>query len=278
MMERFVGVDDEVRGLLVGQAAELVGVSVKAIRTYHARGVLPEPERDESGYRRYGAGDLLALARVVRLRRIGLSLREIAPLISDDHTTSDDVQERLTELDRRLENEMAELELRRELIGQLLAEGVDDPVAVSPAQLWEEQAVAFLRGAVPDLTAEQELTERRLCRAWAAFVPTAELPDEDVVEAALAALAAQPSTGLVERNRRFHELREAEVDDPRVPVLAGELCEMLAVVIATVDSTAAGDGQVGRWDAAVAAAAGVLAPAQRRVLELALNELNDGRA
>ena len=42
--------------LTIGQLAAYAGVTVRAVRHYHQIGLLPEPERDASGYRRYGAG------------------------------------------------------------------------------------------------------------------------------------------------------------------------------------------------------------------------------
>jgi hypothetical protein len=47
-------------GLLIGDVARLCGVTPRAVRHYHALGLLPEPERDSSGYRRYAAADVAA--------------------------------------------------------------------------------------------------------------------------------------------------------------------------------------------------------------------------
>ena len=41
--------------LTISQLAGYAGVSVRAVRHYHQQGLLPEPDRDASGYRRYGA-------------------------------------------------------------------------------------------------------------------------------------------------------------------------------------------------------------------------------
>ena len=41
--------------LTIGQLARHAGVSIKTIRVYHDEGLLSEPERDTSGYRRYTA-------------------------------------------------------------------------------------------------------------------------------------------------------------------------------------------------------------------------------
>ncbi len=40
--------------LTIGQLAAYAGVTVRAVRHYHQVGLLPEPERDASGYRRGG--------------------------------------------------------------------------------------------------------------------------------------------------------------------------------------------------------------------------------
>ncbi|MDT0466653.1 MerR family transcriptional regulator [Streptomyces gibsoniae] len=46
-------------GITIGQAAAFAGVTVKTIRHYHQNGLIYEPHRDSSGYRRYGTADLL---------------------------------------------------------------------------------------------------------------------------------------------------------------------------------------------------------------------------
>jgi len=65
--------------LTIGQLADYVGVTTRAVRHYHQRGLLPEPERDASGYRRYGAQ---ALRR--RVRDLEQQRRRIAELAAGD--------------------------------------------------------------------------------------------------------------------------------------------------------------------------------------------------
>ncbi len=64
----------------IGELARLAGVTSRAIRHLHAVGVLPEPARDASGYRRYVQEDLLDLQRIVRLRAAAVPLEEISRL------------------------------------------------------------------------------------------------------------------------------------------------------------------------------------------------------
>ncbi|WP_369028458.1 MerR family DNA-binding transcriptional regulator, partial [Nocardia farcinica] len=42
-------------GVTIGQAAAFVGVTVKTVRHYHKLGLVAEPGRDSSGFRRYGS-------------------------------------------------------------------------------------------------------------------------------------------------------------------------------------------------------------------------------
>ena len=50
--------------LTISQLAAYVGVTVRTVRHYSQLGLLPEPERDQSGYRRYGAEDVIRLTYV----------------------------------------------------------------------------------------------------------------------------------------------------------------------------------------------------------------------
>ena len=60
--------------LTIGQLAAYAGVTVRAVRHYHQIGLLPEPERDASGYRRYGATAVVSLIRIRTLANAGVPL------------------------------------------------------------------------------------------------------------------------------------------------------------------------------------------------------------
>ncbi|NUR93877.1 MAG: MerR family transcriptional regulator [Kribbellaceae bacterium] len=66
--------------ITIGQLAQYVGVSTKTIRVYHEKGLLPEPPRDASGYRRYTAQDLVEVIKIRTLAEAGLPLARIASL------------------------------------------------------------------------------------------------------------------------------------------------------------------------------------------------------
>lgn len=66
--------------LTIGQLAKYVGVSTKTIRVYHDKGLLPEPDRDASGYRRYTAQDAIELIKIRAMAEAGVPLAKILNL------------------------------------------------------------------------------------------------------------------------------------------------------------------------------------------------------
>lgn len=69
--------------LRIGELARCAGITSRAIRHYHATGLLPEPPRDASGYRRYGPGDLVRLVHICRLRALGMPIDQISRVLED---------------------------------------------------------------------------------------------------------------------------------------------------------------------------------------------------
>lgn len=70
--------------LTISQLAKHVGCTVGAVRIYHARGLLPEPGRDASGYRRYAAQAVIDLTRIVALAKAGVPLADIPAMLATD--------------------------------------------------------------------------------------------------------------------------------------------------------------------------------------------------
>lgn len=104
--------------LTIGQLAHHVGVTVKAVRHYHSIGLLPEPERDPSGYRRYDSSTVIALTRIKVLSDAGVPLREIHHLLAADDAELDAA---LTTLDRDLAARIKELRRRRARVRTLIS-------------------------------------------------------------------------------------------------------------------------------------------------------------
>ena len=120
------------RMLTISQLAAYAGVTVRAVRHYHAKGLLPEPERDHSGYRRYDAAAVVELIRIRTLADAGVPLSRVRELLAADEEAFAAAVE---EIDQRLRAEIRERQRHRERIA-LLAAG--DSLALPP------EAVAYL--------------------------------------------------------------------------------------------------------------------------------------
>jgi DNA-binding transcriptional MerR regulator len=70
--------------LTISEVADFAGVTVRAVRHYHQRGLLAEPPRDASGYRRYDADAVVALVRIRTLAEAGVPLARVAELLEAD--------------------------------------------------------------------------------------------------------------------------------------------------------------------------------------------------
>ena len=66
----------------IGELAERSGLTVKTLRFYEQAGVLPEPDRDPSGYRDYTDTALPRLAFVRAAQTAGLTLAEVRQIIA----------------------------------------------------------------------------------------------------------------------------------------------------------------------------------------------------
>lgn len=104
--------------MTIGRLAELGGVTVRRVRHYHEVGLLAEPERDPSGYRRYGADHAVRLIEVVTLADAGVPLARIDELLD---AGPDELATAVAELDRRLRARVDELETTRRRLTALVA-------------------------------------------------------------------------------------------------------------------------------------------------------------
>jgi DNA-binding transcriptional MerR regulator len=174
--------------LTISQLASSAGVTVRAVRHYHAKGLLPEPERDSSGYRRYDARAVVELIRIRTLADAGVPLSRVHILLAADE---EEFGAAIEEIDRRLRAEIRERQRHRERVAQLAA---GDRLALPP------EAVEYLDRLreldVPEQAIEMERD------AW--ILVAAQIPEQ------MPALMA---------------LKRAQIEDPAVTAMYADLVE-----------------------------------------------------
>jgi DNA-binding transcriptional MerR regulator len=104
--------------LTIGELASHAGVTVRTVRHYHAKGLLPEPERDHSGYRRYDAGAVVELIRIRTLAEAGVPLARVRELLQ---AGEEEFAAAVADIDERLRAEIRERQRHRERIARLAA-------------------------------------------------------------------------------------------------------------------------------------------------------------
>jgi len=204
--------------LTISQLATYAGATVRAVRHYHAKGLLPEPERDHSGYRRYDAGAVVELIRIRTLAEAGVPLSRVRELLA---AGEEEFAAAVADVDRRLRAEIRERQHHRARIAQLAA---GDSLALPP------EAAAYLT-RMRELGFPERLVEIER-DSW--ILLAAQLPDH--VPAFMAVKHAQIED---ERLRRLYldvgELADCTADDPRLPALADRVVAFIEAAAAEAE-------------------------------------------
>lgn len=93
--------------LTIGQLTRHTGVPARTIRFYHAKGILPEPARDQSSYRRYTAHDAATLIKILTMGAAGVPLADIQRLLA---ATPEQLQLAVSDIEHRLDQRIQELQ------------------------------------------------------------------------------------------------------------------------------------------------------------------------
>ena len=201
--------------LTIGQLAAHAGVTVRAVRHYHAKGLLPEPERDASGYRRYDAKAVVDLIRIRTLAGAGVPLARVEELLQAD---DEQFAEAVAEIDKRLRAEIRERQRHRERISRLAA---GDSLALPP------EAVSYL-----DRLRELGIPERMIEGERDAWILVAAHSPEQMPKWIALKREQIEDPEVVELYQRLDEAIDWQPDDPRLP----ELADRLAASISAADN------------------------------------------
>ena len=104
--------------ITIGQLARYAAVSTKTVRVYHDKGLLAEPDRDASGYRRYTAQDAIDLIKIRTLAEAGVPLARIRALKA---APDDAFRRALTEIDGDLTARIRNLKHTQRRLRELAA-------------------------------------------------------------------------------------------------------------------------------------------------------------
>ncbi|MET9896657.1 MerR family transcriptional regulator [Streptomyces sp. NPDC006465] len=86
----------------IGELAERAGVTVKTVRFYSDRGLLPEGARSTGGHRRYGPDALDRLHLIRSLRTLDLPVPDVGRILDEEDTLEDVVAGKLRQVGSQL--------------------------------------------------------------------------------------------------------------------------------------------------------------------------------
>lgn len=225
--------------LTIGELASYAGVTVRAVRHYHAKGLLPEPERDHSGYRRYDAGAVVELIKIRTLADAGVPLRRVRQLLQ---AGDEEFANAVADIDQRLRAEIRERQRHREriarltageslvlpaevvaLLDQLRALGVDERIMEVERDGWILLA-AHSPGRIPEWAARKrrQIADPRLIDFYLTLGQALDRTDDDPQLVVLADTMAAYITELAD------ERGEDYVDDADIEPSITELLDRLA--------------------------------------------------
>ncbi len=137
------------------EVAQLAGTTLRAVRHYHAIGLLDEPERMPNGYKSYGAEHLVRLLEIRRLTRLGLPLSTIATMTDG----AVDLSGTLAAVEADLASRIAQLQRAQEEIAKLRRHPVETDlpfeVAVAASEAELSPADRSLYAVITQVAGEQ---------------------------------------------------------------------------------------------------------------------------
>ncbi|GLY29843.1 MerR family transcriptional regulator [Kineosporia sp. NBRC 101731] len=235
--------------ITISQLARHAGVTVRAVRHYHQIGLLPEAERDASGYRTYGAAAVVRLIRIRTLADAGVPLARVQELLdADDAGFARGVQE----IDKELRSEIRRLQDNRTRIARLAA---GDHLAL-PAVV-----VSYL-----DRLRALGINERYLDLERPAWIMLAAQVPEQIDDIVARKNAELEDADMVQLYRLLSEAIDWSPDEPRIVEIADVLERLMFRAVEAGESGAQGldDPFVQLMDAAMSEAS----PISGRILKI----------
>lgn len=108
----------------IGEVAEMLGITTRTIRYYEEFGIMEAPQRLDGGRRVYDKDDILRLKFILKLKELGITLKEMQELadIYKIHKDSDKLMPRLLQfLDmhiQKIDEKISKLSsLRQDIVG-----------------------------------------------------------------------------------------------------------------------------------------------------------------
>ncbi|QKZ24335.1 MerR family transcriptional regulator [Streptomyces chartreusis] len=209
------------RRVKIGDAAAFAGTTPRAIRHYHAIGLLAEPERGSDDRRRYGYDDMIRLLWIRRMADAGISLDDIQTAFQG--TTG--IEQSLARLEESLASKAAAIEAQRAAVNRLREVG-------SPLGLLSPLVTGRLRDLPPGALRSTDLDTLLVTERIFGPLGAAIQADRFIVLASHSELRAEEDR-LTEAEAALDDTMSP--DDPRIEDLAAQRCDHETALAAAIE-------------------------------------------
>ncbi|WP_030838671.1 MerR family transcriptional regulator [Streptomyces sp. NRRL S-475] len=211
------------RRVKIGDAAAFAGTTPRAIRHYHAIGLLAEPERGSDDRRRYGYDDMIRLLWIRRMADAGISLDDIH--VAFQGTTG--IEQSLARLGESLASKAAAIEAQRAAVHRLREVG-------SPLGLLSPLVTDRLRDLPPGALRSADLDTLLVTERVFGSLGAAVQADRFIVLAIHPELRAEEDR-LAEAEAALDDTMSP--DDPRIEDLAAQRCDHETALAAAIEGS-----------------------------------------
>lgn len=233
----------------IGELARLTGLSVRRIRFYSDKGLLPPTTRTVSNYRVYTDLDLARLDLIRALRGAGVGLKDIGKLLARQMSLAEVLRTRLEILD-------AEIVARRRVAAVLRATlRSHDPTDADLRRLWMMTALSNARmAALVEQFVERISEGAAIDDGWRdrlVDVGTPELPDDPTPEqieawSELATMLADPAF-IAELRAEMADMWSGDFDPAAYRAAAEQIHGAIrAAMVAGIDPGSGRAREIGR--------------------------------
>jgi MerR family mercuric resistance operon transcriptional regulator len=108
--------------LTTGKLAKETGVNIETIRYYERRGLIPEPPRRESGYRKFPPKYVERILFIKRAQALGFTLNEISELlaVADGNPACKDIRKFAEDKVKDIETRLHDLQKIKTVLKDLI--------------------------------------------------------------------------------------------------------------------------------------------------------------
>ncbi|MFC4565529.1 MerR family transcriptional regulator [Nocardiopsis mangrovi] len=209
------------RWVKIGDAAAFTGTTPRAIRHYHAIGLLAEPQRGADNRRRYGYDDMIRLLWIRKMADAGIPLDDIRTAVAGDI----DIEQSLARLEESLTAKAAAIEQQRTAVRHLRESG-------NPLGLLSPLVTGRLRHVPPGALRPSDLETLLVTERIFGPLGAAVQADRFIVLATRPDLRAEEDR-LAEAEAALDD--SVSPDDPRVDTLAGRRCAHETALLSAIE-------------------------------------------